>query len=119
MLKSEPLTLTGGGRHLGTDDEQPVLDDTTIHPRISHYLTHKAAPYYYGKENWGEDGKVLQEWTGIMGYTLDRQPIVGEAPGQKGLWICAGFNGHGKSPSHDMQRSRLTECRHGSHVSIC
>lgn len=35
------------------------------------------------------------EWTGIMGYTADRQPIVGEAPGQGGLWICAGFNGHG------------------------
>lgn len=51
---------------------------------------------YFGKENWGEDGKVLQEWTGIMGYTKDGQGIIGEAPGQEGLWICAGFNGHGR-----------------------
>ena len=36
------------------------------------------------------------EWTGIMGYTFDSQPIVGEDPDREGLWICAGFNGHGK-----------------------
>lgn len=30
-----------------------------------------------------------------MGYTPDSQPVVGEAPGQKGLWVCVGFNGHG------------------------
>lgn len=32
-----------------------------------------------------------------MGYTLDSQPVVGQAPGGKGkgLWVCVGFNGHG------------------------
>ncbi|KAH7360475.1 FAD dependent oxidoreductase superfamily protein [Rhexocercosporidium sp. MPI-PUGE-AT-0058] len=90
--------IIGGGRRLGTPlgekGEQPILDDSTIHPRISKYLTHAAAGYF-GRENWGDDGEVLQEWTGIMGYTLDSQPVVGEAPGQKGLWVCVGFNGHG------------------------
>jgi len=43
----------------------------------------------------GADGDAGMEWTGIMGYTKDNQAIVGEAPGQKGLHICAGFNGHG------------------------
>lgn len=71
------------------------MDDTTIHPNISEYLTHAAA-MYFGKENWGENGETLQEWTGIMGYTVDKQPVIGEAPGQEGLWICAGFNGHGE-----------------------
>lgn len=87
--------IIGGGRRLGTNGEQPVLDDTTIHPNISKYLT-SAAAGYFGRENWGENGKTLQEWSGIMGYTVDSQPIIGEAPGQEGLWICAGFNGHGK-----------------------
>lgn len=86
--------MLGGGRRLGANGEQPVLDDTKIHPDVSKYLTHAAAGYF-GKENWGEDGEVLMEWSGIMGYTVDHQPIVGEAPGQEGLWICAGFNGHG------------------------
>jgi glycine/D-amino acid oxidase-like deaminating enzyme len=44
-----------------------------------------------------EDGKVLQEWTLIMGYTLEKQPIIGEAPGREELWICAGFHGHGEN----------------------
>lgn len=88
--------MVGGGRIYGTNEEQPQLDDTTIHPRISKYLT-QACSQYFGKENWGENGRTVKEWTGIMGYTQDRQPVVGEAPGQKGLWICAGFNGHGKS----------------------
>lgn len=86
--------IIGGGRKLGTNGEQPILDDTTIHPNISKYLTHAAARYF-GHENWGRNGETLQEWTGIMGYTVDKQPIIGEAPGQEGLWICVGFNGHG------------------------
>jgi len=59
-------------------------------------LTHAAA-HYFGRENWGEDGKSLQEWTGIMAYTLDQRLVVGEAPGQEILWICAGFHGHSKT----------------------
>jgi glycine/D-amino acid oxidase-like deaminating enzyme len=93
--------VIGGGRRLGNPagkhGEQPILDDTTINPKISEYLTKECATYFYGHENWGENGVVLQEWTGIMGYTVDKQPVVGEASSQEGLWICAGFNGHGES----------------------
>jgi glycine/D-amino acid oxidase-like deaminating enzyme len=88
--------IRGGGRRLGTNGEQPVLDDTVINPVISKYLAHACAGYF-GRDNWGKDRKVLQEWTGIMGYTLDEQPIIGEAPDQEGLWICAGFHGHGEN----------------------
>lgn len=76
------------------------------------------AAKYFGRENWGEDGKVLQEWTGIMGYTKDRQPIIGEAPGQEGLWICAGFHGHGKC-SCFVKFMRLMEYRYGDDISVC
>lgn len=72
-----------------------MLDDTAIHPNISKYQTHAAAGHF-GRENWGEDGEVVMEWTGIMGYTQDKQPVIGEAPGQNGLYICAGFHGHGE-----------------------
>lgn len=36
------------------------------------------------------------EWSGIMGYTKDKQVVIGEAPGQDGLYVCVGFHGHGK-----------------------
>ena len=74
---------------------QRTFDDTTLHPEISDYLAN-AATNLFGEETWGENGAVLQEWTGIMGTTTDHHPLVGEAPGQEGLWICAGFNGHGE-----------------------
>lgn len=38
-----------------------------------------------------------------MGVTADHHPFVGEAPGQEGLWICAGFNGHGESMGYFMR----------------
>ena len=30
-----------------------------------------------------------------MGATADGRPFVGQVPGKKGMWISAGFNGHG------------------------
>ena len=37
----------------------------------------------------------LAEWTGIMGYSRDGHPWVGSVPDQDGLWVCAGYTGHG------------------------
>ncbi|KAL6231697.1 hypothetical protein BDW75DRAFT_233404 [Aspergillus navahoensis] len=34
-------------------------------------------------------------WTGVMGYSADSLPHVGEIPGKPGQFIAAGFNGHG------------------------
>ena len=86
--------IMGGGRVLAEGHEQPVTDDSAIHPVISKYL--KQAPTeLFGQENWGDPGEFVAEWTGIMGVTVDGEPILGEVPGKKGLWICAGFNGHG------------------------
>lgn len=64
------------------------------------------------------------EWTGIMGYTKDEQPIIGQAPGQDGLWICAGFHGHGKSDVYIQCAcyERLISCslhRHGTYFPSC
>lgn len=45
---------------------------------------------------WESSGAVTESvWTGIMGYTTDGYPFVGEAPGGTGQFVCAGFNGHG------------------------
>lgn len=52
-----------------------------------------------------DDEKLLtatHEWTGIMGYSRDRNPWVGAVPeslggggDRGGLWICGGYTGHG------------------------
>ena len=43
----------------------------------------------------GADAPVTRRWAGIMGFTKGGLPIVGPAPGRPGVYLCAGFNGHG------------------------
>jgi hypothetical protein len=31
---------------------------------------------FYGRNIWGDNGQVVGEWTGIMGYTADKQVII-------------------------------------------
>ena len=59
---------------------------------------HDTLAEHFGSENWGSKGKVLMEWTDIMGYTKDKEPVIGGAPDQKGLYICGGCSGHGRPP---------------------
>jgi glycine/D-amino acid oxidase-like deaminating enzyme len=83
----------GGACEFGT------VDDSTLNPEISAYL-HESSSHYFAPpidvdENHTPSFKVKQEWTGIMGATSDGLPFVGHVPGKKGMWVCAGFNGHG------------------------
>ncbi|OAX81370.1 hypothetical protein ACJ72_04292 [Emergomyces africanus] len=71
-------------------------DDSVTEPAISEYLAASTVEFF-GK-NWGRDdpaGRVRHEWTGIMGYSADGYPLVGEMPGEPGLFISASFQGHG------------------------
>lgn len=86
--------LYGGGRFLSPTREKGATDDSQVNPAIAEYLRHAAASYF-GKEAWGEEGAHVRDWSGITCYTPDTYPLVGEAPGQKGLWMSVGMNGHG------------------------
>jgi len=91
--------IMGGGLVRAPDDgllEYGTTDDTTINEHISTYLR-ETTPRYFGSD-WGADnpaGRVRNEWTGIMGYSPDGFPFVGEMPGRKGLWVSCSFQGHG------------------------
>jgi sarcosine oxidase subunit beta len=41
------------------------------------------------------DAQLLAEWAGLYEVTPDDQPILGRLPHADGLYICAGFSGHG------------------------
>ncbi|RDL41850.1 FAD protein [Venustampulla echinocandica] len=97
---SIPDIIIGGGLAKSTDQglgEYGTTDDSSLNSSISVYLG-GAAKTYFGDETWGKDdeqGRVKQEWTGIMGYTPDGFPFVGEVPDIEGMWIAAAFQGHG------------------------
>jgi glycine/D-amino acid oxidase-like deaminating enzyme len=91
--------IMGGGLVMAKDEgvgEFGTTDDTTLNEDISKYLT-ETTPRYFGAD-WGndhEDGRIRKQWTGIMGYSPDGFPFVGEVPGEKNLWLAASFQGHG------------------------
>ncbi|KAI0977514.1 FAD dependent oxidoreductase [Xylaria arbuscula] len=64
-------------------------------------LIEPAVPFFeqWASKNlvgWEEvETKVENVWTGVMGYTKDDNPHIGNVPRKKDLYICAGFIGHG------------------------
>lgn len=84
----------GGGRGHSKTGDRNTVDDSTVNRDIADYLE-RVPPELFGEASWGESGTAVKEWSGIVCYTPDRCPIVGESPTQKGLWLTAAFNGHG------------------------
>jgi gamma-glutamylputrescine oxidase len=49
----------------------------------------------YLRDELGLDTKVSHRWVGVVGYTDDQLPFVGEVPGRPGLHVAGGYSGHG------------------------
>ena len=43
----------------------------------------------------GSMPEVTNRWAGIFGLTQDLLPLVGPVPGHDGVWVAAGYSGHG------------------------
>jgi len=43
----------------------------------------------------GDMPEVTHRWAGIFGLTQDLLPLVGPVPGHDGVWVAAGYSGHG------------------------
>lgn len=86
--------IYGGGRHVSPTHERDITDDSVVNPAIASYLKSSAAESF-GEDIWGDGSKEVRDWTGITCYTPDTFPLVGEIPGEKGLWASVGMNGHG------------------------
>ncbi|KUJ19730.1 FAD dependent oxidoreductase [Mollisia scopiformis] len=68
-------------------------DDSTLIPNAASYFDTYMQDNFAG---WEESGAYVERiWTGIMGYNADENPSVGEVPGRDGMFVAAGFEGHG------------------------
>ncbi|ORY58398.1 FAD dependent oxidoreductase [Pseudomassariella vexata] len=91
--------VIGGGLFKAPENglmENGTTDDTEADNIIQEFL-YECLPSYFG-DNWGEDhpdGRIRKQWTGIMGYSPDGVPFVGEVSGEKNLWMSCSFQGHG------------------------
>ncbi|KAK4179339.1 FAD dependent oxidoreductase-domain-containing protein [Triangularia setosa] len=86
--------IYGGGRRLASRLGLGEYRDDEVEPAVARYLRENLSPPL----NLGcEDGELPSryEWTGVMGYSRDANAWVGEVPSHKGIWVCAGYTGHG------------------------
>ncbi|KAE8314712.1 FAD dependent oxidoreductase [Aspergillus transmontanensis] len=88
--------IVGGAQRTFIDRKDQwyaVIDDSTlIEPTKDYYNDFMQRTF----KAWEDSGAYVKEiWTGIMGYSYDTSPHVGEVPDKPGQYICAGFDGHG------------------------
>ena len=86
------LTL-GGMRWSVPGEEVGLRDDTRIHPEIARNLRRWLAKHFPRLAEL----RVERDWSGIMAGTRDGLPLVGELPGQTGVFASLAFNGYGMS----------------------
>ncbi|WWD00432.1 hypothetical protein V866_007345 [Kwoniella sp. B9012] len=68
--------------------------DDQYMPGAQEYFEGFMKKYFVGW-NGNEHGNVDRVWSGILGYSSDLLPYVGEVPDKPGVFMCAGFTGHG------------------------
>lgn len=91
-------TIIGGARDviesnqaawLSTVDDNALIEE----PKVREYFEDRLEAYW---QDWTDAGAhVKQLWTGIMGYTHDEYPLIGEVPGRDGQYMLAGYSGAG------------------------
>jgi glycine/D-amino acid oxidase-like deaminating enzyme len=79
--------VLGGFRDVSILDELTDEEETTpvIQDALSSFL----------RELVGTDPPIAYRWAGIFGLTQDFLPLVGRVPGRDGVWVAAGYSGHG------------------------
>lgn len=81
----------GGRRWASPTGEENNDDDTVVNPVVSQGLKGFLAEHFPDLRNV----KVEQEWTGIMGFSKDTNPLIGPVPKRPGEYMAAGFTGNG------------------------
>jgi glycine/D-amino acid oxidase-like deaminating enzyme len=85
--------LIGGMRWSMKGQQEGTIDDTKVASGITSNLYH----YVHRHLPTLKDVSFPHVWSGIMAGTKDGLPIVGEIPGQPGVFTLVAFNGYGLS----------------------
>jgi len=96
---ADGAVVLGGYRNLDPAGETGTRE--TLHPRIQEALERFLPQAFPGL------GPVVvaRRWAGIMDETADGRPVVGRWPDDSGVWVSAGFGGHGLPPALGVARA--------------
>jgi len=96
ITRTDGSIVVGGAKQKVLLDDaywQNNTDDSRLIPGAEEYFDGYMQRMFHGWEDSG--AKVTDIWTGVMGYSADLLPWVGEVPGRHGIYVSAGFTGHG------------------------
>ncbi|THX58173.1 FAD dependent oxidoreductase [Aureobasidium pullulans] len=86
--------MFGGGRSFGPS--LGVCDDGEVDEKVASYLRTSVPQLLIPGEGERQGGlEATHEWTGIMGFSRDNLPWVGPVPEKEGVFVVAGYTGHG------------------------
>lgn len=91
IQRKDGRIVLGGARLSAENGEEGVYDDSKINENVSKSLKSfllEAWPQLKDETWW-----IEYEWTGIMGFTKDDNPLIGRLRGNE--WIAAGYTGYG------------------------
>jgi gamma-glutamylputrescine oxidase len=82
--------LVGGFSDVDADGSYTDSDagSPLIWERVEQYL----------REDLGVEPQISHRWAGVVGYSDDSLPYVGEVPGRAGLYVSGGYSGVGNVP---------------------
>lgn len=90
ICRADRRICIGGMRSQEPNSAVGSLDDTTLAPSVG------AALRKFLAETFEEVITIEQEWTGVLGFTHDDLPLIGQLPTRPdGVYIAAGYSGHG------------------------
>jgi gamma-glutamylputrescine oxidase len=93
IQRQDGRIILGGMRWRSPTKEVGIEDDESVEPNVSEGLRTYLGECFEALR----DIKIDYEWTGIMGYTKDDLPLIGELAHRPGEYIAAGFTGQGMS----------------------
>ncbi|KAJ5123934.1 uncharacterized protein N7515_007759 [Penicillium bovifimosum] len=96
ISRNDGSLIVGGASHLFKKDREQWYnnpDDSKLFTVAADHFDGYMQRTFLG---WDDSkAEVKHVWTGVMGYSADSLPHVGNVPGKPGQFIAAGFNGHG------------------------
>jgi len=87
--------MYGGGRQTQTNFGVGVTDDSYVDGATEQYLASNLPKLLNLSTPEKEGLQSAAIWTGIIGHSRDHFPWVGRVPDMDGVYLAAGYSGHG------------------------
>jgi glycine/D-amino acid oxidase-like deaminating enzyme len=85
--------LLGGCRWRSAATEQDNQNDSEINDLIADEHERFFSKWHPGIALKNHTVEIEQQWTGIMGFTIDELPLIGPLPGDNKQFLLCGYNG--------------------------